>query len=93
MDVFEFEGAFQIQLIAGDQQKKEKIEISIEDIITQKDSEELKKIFIQNYEALSEAVVKDQVLDIDINVKKRDELIFNPKTGKLKTVIDTRMAK
>lgn len=93
MDVFEFEGVFQIQLIAGDKQKKEKIEISIEDIITQKDSEELKKIFIQNYEALSEAVVKDQVLDIEINIKKRDELIFNPKTGKLKTVIDTRMAK
>lgn len=93
MDIFEFEGAFQIQLIAGDTNRKEKIEISIEDVISQKNSEELKKIFIQNYEALSEAVLKDQVLDIDVIIKKSDDLIYNVKTGKLKTVIDTRMAK
>jgi phenylacetate-coenzyme A ligase PaaK-like adenylate-forming protein len=93
MDLFEFEGVFQIKLIGGSEQVKEKIEIIIEDVISNKNSEDLVKLFIQNYEALQEAVVKDQVLNVEVQVKSRKDLVFNEKTGKLKTVIDMRMMK
>lgn len=91
MDYFEFEGAFQIQIYPAPLNGLEKIELWIEDIINVENENKLRSIFIEKYFELEEVVVKDLVLKFEVGIKKRSDLMFNSKTGKLKSVIDQRV--
>jgi phenylacetate-coenzyme A ligase PaaK-like adenylate-forming protein len=93
VDYFLFEGSFQLHLCHGHLNEKEKIELWIEDLILRKTSIDLKDFLIEKYAELNEVVINDKVLDFEIMVLPRDKLIFNPTTGKLRSVIDHRVIK
>lgn len=90
-DYFEFEGSIQLQLFPGMKEQKEKIQLFVEEIIKQKTNQDLKKFFLEKYFELNEVVNLDKVLDFEVVLVSRDQLIFNKNTGKLKSVIDNRV--
>lgn len=91
IDKYDFEGSFQLHLFAGIADKKEKVVLKIENNFkTSMKSEEIKKKLIEVYSDLQEVVVKDLVLDFDVQLIKREELDFSASTGKLRSVLDHR---
>ncbi|MGZ3808949.1 MAG: hypothetical protein ACXVCE_12760, partial [Bacteriovorax sp.] len=55
------------------------------------DGAELMKTLVAEYADLHEVVMKDLVLDFEIELTNRDGLVFSPSTGKLRSVIDHRI--
>ncbi len=91
MDKFDFEGSFQLHLYPGAGAGKERVLLKIENLFKIKvTKEELMKSLIENYKDLKEVVVKDLVLDFDIEITERSGLTFSSSTGKLRSVIDHR---
>lgn len=91
MDYFEFSGAIQLQLFAGTGEKKEKVQLYLEQLAnTTLIIEDISERLLSSYKDLREAVVLEEVLDFELLMVPREKLIFTPTTGKLRTVIDHR---
>jgi phenylacetate-coenzyme A ligase PaaK-like adenylate-forming protein len=91
IDHFEFEGSFQIHLYPGSEEKKEKVELFLETFDHSQKPLSWSEFFIKTYHDLEEAVLGDKVLEFNVSELKRENLIFNPTTKKLRTVIDHRI--
>lgn len=96
IDQFEFEGSIQLHLYAGDGVKKDKVVLKVENEFKDQYSdapipERLQKLILAQYVDLNLVVMKDLVLDFEVQLVKRTELTFSPSTGKLRSVIDHRM--
>lgn len=85
---FNFEGQFQVHLWPASQQKKEVLQVKIAN--TTLESSAFVKAFLDHYPDLRVVVLEDKVLELDVVVVEVEELTFNAKTGKLKSVIDHR---
>lgn len=85
---FNFEGQFQVHLWPADQHKKEVLQIKIAN--TKVESTAFMKTFIEHYHDLKVVIEEDKVLELEVSVVEVNELTFNEKTGKLKSVIDHR---
>jgi phenylacetate-coenzyme A ligase PaaK-like adenylate-forming protein len=91
LDKFNFSGSFQLHLYSGTENKKEKIILLLENTREVNLSpSQMRSLLIENYPDLTEVVVKDHVLDFEVEFKMLMELEHNPKTGKLRSVIDHR---
>lgn len=91
IDKFDFDGSFQLHLHAGVGAKKEKVKLRIENLFKKPITKvQIQNILISEYKDLHEAVIKDQVLDFEVEITERSELEFSASTGKLRTVIDYR---
>lgn len=92
IDEFDFEGSFQLHLFPGEAEGKEKVQMKIENhfkaYVT---PEEVRHRLLDKYKDLAEVVLKDLVLDFELQLCKRDELTFSSSTGKLRSVIDHRL--
>jgi phenylacetate-coenzyme A ligase PaaK-like adenylate-forming protein len=89
-DYFEFEGSFQLHLFPGGVGTKEKVELKIESNIKNKTAVDLREFFCEKYFEVHEVVNVDKVLDFEVVLVERENLNFNPTTGKLRSVIDHR---
>lgn len=85
---FNFEGQFQAHLWPADQYKKEVLQIKIAN--TKLESTAFMKAFVEHYHDLKVVIEEDKVLELEVSVVEVNELTFNEKTGKLKSVIDHR---
>lgn len=91
LDKYDFSGALQIQLYSGDGVNCEKVLLLVENTFTEKYSnEDLVNDIISNYSDLKTVVREDKVLTFEVDICKREKLIYSPTTGKLKSVIDHR---
>jgi phenylacetate-coenzyme A ligase PaaK-like adenylate-forming protein len=92
IDEFEFEGSFQLHLYPGETEGKEKVQLKIENHFKKYVTpEEVRHALLDKYKDLAEVVLKDLVLDFELQMSKRDELTFSSSTGKLRSVIDHRL--
>lgn len=96
IDKLEYEGSIQVHLHAGSGNKKEKVVLKIEKLFKSPDKnaqtpEGLSKLLLENYTDLKMVVVEDMVLDFEVEIVSREDLVFSPTTGKLRSVIDHRM--
>lgn len=85
---FNFEGQFQVHLWPAEQYKKEVLQIKIAN--TKLESTAFMKAFVEHYHDLKVVIEEDKVLELEVSVVEVNELTFNEKTGKLKSVIDHR---
>jgi phenylacetate-coenzyme A ligase PaaK-like adenylate-forming protein len=91
LDKIDGPGSFQLHLFPGTEKNKEKVLLLLEKTEVQSFSKEkLRTLLIEAYPELVEVVIKDQVLDFEVEIKNISELEHNPKTGKLRSVIDHR---
>lgn len=87
-----FEGAFQLHLLPGNESKREKVLIKMETPTQKKISQQdLVELLLSIYNDLNDAVVKDKVLDFEIEYIPREKLEVTSTTSKLRRVIDHRM--
>lgn len=92
LDEYEFEGSFQLHLLPGEGDGKEKVILKIENLFKKYvTAEEVKHLLLDKYKDLAEVVLKDLVLDFELEICKRDQLTFSSSTGKLRSVIDHRL--
>lgn len=85
---FGFEGQFQIHLLGAEKNKKEVLQIKVAN--SQFRAPVLNEALIKNYYDLNTVIVEDKVLELEILEVEASDLVFNEKTGKLKSVIDHR---
>ncbi len=84
-------GAFQLHLFPGTANTKEKLLMLLEksqDLVML--DKEIYQLIIDHYDDLCEVVIKDLVLDFEVQIKEISNLEHNPKTGKLRSVVDHR---
>lgn len=92
IDEYDFEGSFQLHLYPGEGDGKERVLMKIENHFKQYVTpEEVRHRLLDKYKDLAEVVLKDLVLDFEMDLCKRDELTFSSSTGKLRSVIDHRL--
>lgn len=92
IDEFDFEGSFQLHLYPGEGDGKEKVLMKVENHFKKYVTpEEVRHRLLDKYKDLAEVVLKDLVLDFELQLCKRDELTFSSSTGKLRSVIDHRL--
>jgi len=92
IDEYDFEGSFQLHLYPGEGEGKEKVLMKIENHFKHYVTpEEVRHRLLDKYKDLAEVVLKDLVLDFELQLCKRDELMFSSSTGKLRSVIDHRL--
>lgn len=92
IDQFEFEGSFQVQLFGGEVNQKEKVLLLLEKNNQSLDSITIKNTLIEKYQELNEVVIQDKVLDFEVQIVESEKMIHNKNTGKLKSVVDTRIS-
>ncbi|MBC7537913.1 MAG: hypothetical protein H7281_03780 [Bacteriovorax sp.] len=91
IDKFDFEGSFQLHLLAGSATKKEKVVLQIENLFKNTVTKDfLQTRILADYSDLNEVVNKDLVLDFEIEITDRSKLEFSASTGKLRSVLDHR---
>lgn len=91
IDKFDFEGSFQLHLHAGSGTKKEKVILQIENLFKNVVTKDLLKTkLIADYKDLNEVVIKDLVLEFEVEITERSNLEFSASTGKLRSVLDHR---
>jgi phenylacetate-coenzyme A ligase PaaK-like adenylate-forming protein len=91
LDKYDFEGSFQLHLYPGIGSVKEKLVLKIENLFKDKTSaDQLKKTILSSYIDLFDSVMKDKVLDFEIELTELKNFEFSGTTGKLRSVIDHR---
>jgi phenylacetate-coenzyme A ligase PaaK-like adenylate-forming protein/uncharacterized protein YrzB (UPF0473 family) len=90
MDLCDFSGSIQLHLHAGDGRSKDKVVLKIENTVPA-DKVPGTEYFIEKYNDLKLVVKDDLVLNFEVQIVSRQELTFNPTTGKLRSVIDHRV--
>ena len=91
IDKFDFEGSFQLHLYAGTGTTKDKIHLKIENIFKNPVTvDQIRTTLIAQYRDLEEAVIKDIVLDFEVEITGKKNLEFSASTGKLRSVLDHR---
>lgn len=88
IDLYDFKGQFQIHIHPATEKNVETVEVLVAGI--EMNQTELKTSILRKYEDLRLVVEVDQVLNFELKITKVEELVFNQKTGKLKSVIDHR---
>lgn len=91
MDKMDYSGSFQLHLYAGEGKNKDKVILKAEDKNLNLNKTDLQKLIIDHYADLKLVVEEDKVLEFETEIVPRSELIFNPTTGKLRSVIDHRI--
>lgn len=91
IDKFDFEGSFQLHLYSGVGTKKEKVLLKIENTFKKTlKPDQLREMVIAAYHDLETVVLKDLVLDFEVQFCERNNLEFSSSTGKLRSVLDHR---
>jgi len=88
MDKFDFNGSMQLHLYAGDGKTRDKVILKIENTVPPEKVPGT--FFLEEYNDLKLVVLEDLVLEFEVQVVPRQELTFNPTTGKLRSVVDHR---
>ena len=90
LDQLDYSGSFQLHLHPSSGSDKEKLILKIEKSHNVNDSQTMNDLLLKHYPDLALSVKEDKVLSFESKVVERQELTFNPTTGKLKSVIDHR---
>lgn len=88
IDLFDFSGQFQLHLYAGSKDQFEKLEMKISGL-NEKSDDIFNKV-VAAYPDLYLVLNTDKVLTFNVSTLEKEELDFNNKTGKLKSVVDHR---